>query len=69
MDQATKIVIGLVIALVLFGTGRFIYQNIIVPWPYRDELNACLKDARALDSKTLSEAAENSCFQTYPHFL
>lgn len=64
----TKIIIGFIIAVVLFGTGRFIYSNIVVPWSYREELKDCLREARAIDSKTMSETAENACFRTYPHF-
>ena len=68
MDFSTKIVVGFIVAVVLFGIGRFTYVNIIVPLPYRDDLRACLKEARALDSKESSEEAENTCLRMYPHF-
>jgi len=49
--------------------GQFIYYNVVVPWPYRHELKACLEKARFMENQLKIEKAENICFRTYPHFL
>jgi len=61
------LIFGGIATLVLFG--RFIYYNIVVPAPFREELKACLLDARSLEIEKEVKAAENTCFRTYPHFL
>ena len=68
MRNTKSIALGVGILLVLFFAGRFFYFNIIVPWPYREELKACLSEARALESEEAVNAAENRCFDMYPHF-
>lgn len=47
----------------------FLYNNVIVPWPYREQLHSCLSQARSLEDKEERDEAENICFRTYPHFL
>lgn len=56
---------GLVFAAI---AGNFFYNNVIVPWPYREELHNCLSQARSLEDKEERDEAENTCFRTYPHF-
>jgi hypothetical protein len=68
MDSTGKITIGLLAVLLFVVAGQFVYHNIIVPWPHRDELQACLESARALAHQTDIAEAENTCFRTYPHF-
>lgn len=63
-----KFIMGALITLFLILFGRFIYYNIIIPWPFRHELRACLQAADIL-SVTERDAARNTCFRTYPHFL
>ena len=67
MSVQLKIIAGIVIPLLLFLLGKFIYYNIIIPKPYRDELRSCLHEARALGNEE-KKKAENTCFRTYPHF-
>ena len=64
----TKILVILLLGVTLMLIGRFIYYNIIIPEPYREELKTCLVKARTLETKEKTEAAENICFRTYPHF-
>ena len=59
---------GMVTGFVAAFAVIFIINNVIIPWPYREELQACLKDARALVLQEEIEKAEDVCFQTYPHF-
>jgi len=51
-----------------FLVGMFIYNNIIVPWPYRHDLKACLEAAQTIENETFSAYERNICFRTYPHF-
>ena len=43
-----------------------IYQNIIVPWPYAEELKECLEVARNYETPVQAEREENICFKIYP---
>jgi len=67
MNQKKFIIIAGVALFLIFG-GVFTYNNIIVPWPYREELKACLADAANEPSEELTDAKRNQCFRTYPHF-
>jgi len=60
---------GTIFGVFLFQVGIFFYFNVIVPYPYRHELKACLVEARSLNTEGEIETAENICFRTYPHFL
>ncbi len=65
-NRKTALIVGAAVFLVLFGI--FIYNNIIVPWPYRQELKACIENAEAQQTEAEIYAARNTCFRTYPHF-
>lgn len=67
MNQKKFIIAAGIVLFLTFG-GVFVYNNIIVPWPYRDELKACLADSENDLSEELTDAARNQCFRTYPHF-
>ena len=60
---------GVIAALIGVMLGRFIYYNVVVPWPYREELRACLDEAKTLEVELAVDEARNVCFRTYPHFL
>ncbi|MCH8050359.1 hypothetical protein IIB51_03100 [Patescibacteria group bacterium] len=68
MKRSKNVIVwaGIVVFLMLFG--RFVYYNIVVPWPYREQLRLCLEDARSLEIEAEVKEAENICFRTYPHF-
>lgn len=68
MSAQLKILIGIAVVLFLFLLGKFIYYNIIIPEPYREELRVCLLEARTLENVEKIEKAESACFRTYPHF-
>ena len=53
--------------LVAFG-GIFVYNNIIVLAPFREELKLCLVQARSLEDEEERRSEEFICFRTYPHF-
>jgi len=59
---------GVILGVTLVFVARFIYWNVVVPFPYRHELEACLEEARSLSTESEIDAAENICFRTYPHF-
>jgi len=61
-------IFGIVAIALLFFVGRFVYNNIIAPWPYREELQSCLESARAQENEDIRKSEENICFRTYPHF-
>jgi len=68
-EYAQWIIISTILGLSIFFGGRFIYRNVIVPWPYRHELRACLDKAKQTETKDLEKYERNICFRTYPHFL
>ena len=51
-----------------FFAGSFVYNNIIVPWPYRHELRSCLDTAKEKQTKNEVEYARNICFRAYSPF-
>lgn len=63
-----KLIAAAATVLFLVFAGIFVYSNIIVPWPYREELKTCLSDAEDQPSEQLIDSARNQCFRTYPHF-
>lgn len=68
MTFMKKVLFGTGVVIFLMLAGRFIYYNIIMPWPYRHELKACLSKANEKNIKQEIKAARNICFRTYPHF-
>lgn len=71
--KITKALIIILIILILISfiglAARFFYHNVIIPWPYRDELRGCLDDAKYRATETERYSARNDCFRIYPHFL
>ena len=68
MNTAKRVVFGAIFAVFFMMFGVFVYGNIIIPWPYRHELKACLETARALPTQEEIDFEENKCFRTIPHF-
>ena len=62
-----KVIVAIVLVIVLILAARFTYNNVLVPWPYREELKACLGEARSMEDIRTIEMAEDECFRTYPH--
>jgi hypothetical protein len=68
MNKTLKhIILSFVVFAVSAGLGRFFYHNVIVPWPYRHELQECLDAAEILLTDQETDAARDVCFRTYPH--
>jgi hypothetical protein len=63
--MAVIVLVGGVSAILL----GFLLENVILPWPYRRNLKACLTQARTLEDSELSAFEVDWCFRTYPHFL
>jgi len=63
-----KILISAGTITLMVLSGMFVYNNIIVPWPYREELKSCLVQARSLEGEEERRSEEFICFRTYPHF-
>jgi len=59
--------IAVVLAFIAFA-GRFVYANIIMPSPFKNELKVCLENSRKLNDPLAVEIAENLCLDVYPHF-
>ena len=68
MTKKKKIAIGVTIIFLIALFARFVYYNIIVPWPYREGLDACLEKAESKETDAEIFAARNICFRKYPHF-
>lgn len=66
------IVVVLVVLAVLSGialAAKFVYHNVIVPGPYRHQLDNCLNQADSQPNPDTIDFARYKCFRTYPHFL
>lgn len=68
MESIIKLAkITAVLVLVTF-VGQFVYINIILPSPFRNELETCIKNSQHLDDPLMVEIAEGLCLDVYPHF-
>jgi len=63
-----KILFSVLFVLLIILFSMFVYTNIVVPWPYREALEACLSNAQNFSTEAQVEEARNICFRTYPHF-
>lgn len=63
-----KILFAILVVISLFLLANFIYINIVVPWPYREALEACLSNSKNFSTEEQIKEARNICFRTYPHF-
>ncbi|MFQ5662012.1 MAG: hypothetical protein ACE5F2_02045 [Candidatus Paceibacteria bacterium] len=59
--------ITIVLIFIAFA-GRFIYANIILPSPFRNELETCLNNSQKLNDSMAVKIAEQLCYDVYPHF-
>src|SRR5688572_1572550 len=60
------ILLAVACSFLLLLAGWFVYQNVVLPWPYRDELKVCLDEAKQQPSEQQIEAERDHCFRTYP---
>mgnify|MGYP000020552073 CR=1 FL=1 len=65
VKKLTKITI--ILGLILF-IGRFVYINVILPVPFKHELETCLANSQKLNDPLEVEIAEELCLSVYPHF-
>ena len=63
-----KFIAVIVLIVFIYLAAQFVYINIIVPWPYRQELKTCINKAKQFPTKSQVEEARYKCFRTYPHF-
>lgn len=63
-----KIIVSVLLVLFILLFSMFVYKNIVVPWPYREALEACLNNAENFSNQQQIDDARNVCFRTYPHF-
>ena len=68
MSKEKKLYLAVGIVLLTVLGSVFVYNNIILPAPFKEELKACLSEARSLENEKERDSAENICFRTYPHF-
>ena len=68
MKSVKKLIkIAVLLTLVAF-VFKFVYTNIILPSPFRHELEICLKNSQRLADPLAVEIAEGLCLDVYPHF-
>ncbi len=68
MSSLKKLIkIAIILILVAF-TGQFVYVNIVLPMPFRHELETCLENSQRLTDPLALEIAEELCYDVYPHF-
>lgn len=63
-----KLLLAAGVAMVIMLIGNFVYNNIIVPAPFREKLKNCLVQSRSLESVEERDSEKFICFRTYPHF-
>ncbi len=59
--------IAIILTFIAFA-GRFVYANIILPSPFRNELETCFKNSEKLKDPMEVSIAKSLCLDVYPHF-
>lgn len=58
--------ISIILILIAF-IGKFIYVSIILPLPFKHELEICLKNSQKLTDPIAVDIAKGLCLDVYPH--
>jgi hypothetical protein len=68
MDSVKRLTKITIVLIFIAFAGRFIYVNIILPSPFRNELEICLNNSQKLEDSMTVKIAEDLCYAVYPHF-
>ncbi|HJO90025.1 MAG: hypothetical protein QGH85_00870 [Candidatus Pacebacteria bacterium] len=68
MESVKKLTKITIILVFIAFAGQFVYINIILPSPFRNELKTCINNSQKLNDSMAVKIAEELCFDVYPHF-
>lgn len=68
MESIKKLAKVTVVLIVIAFAVKFVYANIILPSPFRHELEICIENSQRLNDPFAIEIAEGLCLDVYPHF-
>lgn len=68
MESVKKLAKITIVLIFVAFIARFAYINIILPSPFRHELEICLENSEKIEDKAAMDIARNLCLDVYPHF-
>ncbi|MBT3282695.1 hypothetical protein HON59_02730 [bacterium] len=68
MESIIKLAKIAAVLILVTLVGQFVYINIILPSPFRNELKTCIENSQHLADPLAVEIAEGLCLDVYPHF-
>ena len=68
MESVKKLTKITIILVFIAFAGQFVYINIILPSPFRNELKTCINNSQKLNDSMAVKIAEELCFDVYAHF-
>jgi hypothetical protein len=68
MESIIKLVKITAVLVFIAFVSQFVYINIILPSPFRHELEVCIENSQRLTDPLAVEIAEGLCLDVYPHF-
>ena len=68
MKSVKKLAKITIVLIFIAFASQFVYVNIILPSPFRNELETCLSNSQKLDDSMAVKIAEQLCLDVYPHF-
>jgi len=68
MESIIKLAKIAAVLILVTLVGQFVYINIILPSPFRNELKICIENSQRLADPLAVEIAEGLCLDVYPHF-
>lgn len=67
MYNLKKLINITIILVSITFIGKFVYANVILPLPFRHELEICLKNSQKLKDPLAVDIAKELCLDVYPH--
>lgn len=67
MYNLKKLVKITVILVFITFIGKFIYISVILPLPFKHELEICIKNSQKLKDSLAVDIAKELCLDVYPH--
>lgn len=67
MYNLKKLVKITIILVFITFIGKFIYISVILPLPFKHELEICIKNSQKLKDSLAVDIAKELCLDVYPH--
>lgn len=68
MESVKRLAKITIVLIFIAFASQFIYVNIILPSPFRNELETCINNSQKLSDSMAVKIAEELCLDVYPHF-